>query len=117
MRPEHGFPHDFAIVEGVTDSECERPHEVLGLRFGQVDPVVIVAAALAKLRLIRAANGSEIAVRRAVEAAIVRARDCLLAEAYGRWNGDAWAARGTLAVGRGEGGSVATACEGGVHRN
>lgn len=67
-----------AVVGGI-----ERPHEILGLAPETRDPVTIVGAALAKLRVIRAANGSEVMVRRAVEAAVIQARDRLLAEAFG----------------------------------
>ena len=62
--------------------EIENPHEILGLTPLERDPVVIVGAALAKLRVIRGSNGSEVMVRRAVEAVVIQARDCLLKNAF-----------------------------------
>jgi|688.fasta_scaffold333479_2 hypothetical protein len=68
--------------------EIERPHEILGLMSVERDPVAIVAAALAKLRVIRSSNGSEVTVRRTVEAVVIQARDQLLAKAFLQFTDD-----------------------------
>lgn len=76
--------HALVAVQG----GLERPHEILGLAPETRDPTKIVGAALAKLRVIRASNGSDVMVRRAVEAAVIEARDRLLAEAFGHCAAD-----------------------------
>lgn len=65
-------------VQTANGAVIDRPHEILGLRRDELDPLTIVNAALAKLRSIRAADGGEPAVSRAVRSLIVRARDQLL---------------------------------------
>ncbi len=102
---------DFHVLQAPVSwlGEIERPHEILGLHAGELDPVTIIDAALTKLRVIRAAGGSEVAVRRAMEAVIVQARDCLLANAFGLFADDSMAAS-QAAVG-----SSAATVEGTVH--
>lgn len=65
-------------VQTANGSSIDRPHEILGLRRDELDPLTIVNAAWAKLRSIHAADGEERAVSRAVRSLIVRARDQLL---------------------------------------
>lgn len=67
-----------AAVSAANGGLIDRPHEILGLRRDEVDPLTIVNAAWAKLRSIRAADGGERAVSRAVRSLIARARDQLL---------------------------------------
>jgi len=59
-------------------------HELLGLPAGERDPVRIVAAAAARLRVLASAHGTEDAVRREVARLIRQARDEMLQAV---WNG------------------------------
>ena len=66
---------------GIEDDRAARavaPHELLGLTACERDPVRIVAAAAARLRLLESAGGSERAVRQSLCALIRRARDAML---------------------------------------
>jgi len=59
-------------------SGIPNPHELLGIRAGETDPVVIVEAACVRLGAIRSSAGSETAVKRFLVAVIIAAREEML---------------------------------------
>ena len=61
--------------------EVDSPHELLGVRAGERDPVLIVGAAARRLRVLSTGSGREVDVRRSLASLIRRARDRMLQSA------------------------------------
>jgi hypothetical protein len=61
--------------------EVDSPHELLGVRAGERDPVMIVGAAARRLRVLSTGSGREVDVRRSLASLIRRARDRMLQSA------------------------------------
>jgi hypothetical protein len=59
-------------------SGIPNPHELLGIRAGETDAVIIIEAACVRLGAIRSSAGSETAVKRFLVAEIIAAREEML---------------------------------------
>jgi len=58
--------------------EVHSPHELLGVRAGERDPVLIVGAAARRLRGLNIGSGRELELQRSLATLIRRARDRML---------------------------------------
>lgn len=68
----------YAPQEQYGYDEVRCPHELLGVRAGERDPVLIVGAAARRLRGLTTGSGHEVELRRSLATLIRRARDRML---------------------------------------